>query len=421
MKKIIINQKVLANLFLGFSSGLPLVLIGQTLQAWFTVAGADLAVIGMLSLVGQPYVYKFVWAPIMDRVLPPFLGRRRGWIALMQLFLIVALFAMAFMNPVESPWLLACLALSVAFFSASQDIAIDAYRADLLNETERGIGAAMATIGYRVAMLVAGGVALALADKMGWRFTYLVMAGLMLLGLLVTLKAPTPKDYYRPHSLLAAVLDPLKNFLSRPAAWLLVLFMILYNLGNAFILSLNTAFLLRGLEFSLTEVGLWYKTVGLLATLLGSLIGGIALTRYSLFRCLLVFGILQASANLGYMLLAVVGKNYPLMVGSIFIENFCAGLAMVAFVALLMSWCDKRYTATQYALFSALGAVGRVYVGPLAGALVNYLSWPQFFFCGFILALPAIFLLLLIKKHIISPQSLQASPLVMDDTGEVCV
>jgi PAT family beta-lactamase induction signal transducer AmpG len=304
------------------------------------------------------------------------------------------------MNPAKSPCLLAVLALCIAFFSASQDVAIDAYRADLLNTQERGIGAAMSTVGYRVAMLVAGGVALALADQMGWCFTYLLMAGFMLFGLLVTLKAPVLKDNNRPSSLLEAVIDPLKNFLSRPAAWFLVLFIMLYNFGSAFTLSLSTAFLLRGLGFSLTDVGLLYKTAGVLATLLGSLLGGILLARFTLFSSLLGFGILQAIANLSFMLLAIVGKNYTLMMSSVFIENFCSGLAMVAFVALLMSLCDKRYTATQYALFSALAAVGRVYVGSLAGVIINYLNWPQFFLCSFLLGLPGIFLLLLIKQHI---------------------
>lgn len=413
-------NKVLANLFLGFSSGLPLLLIGSTLQAWFTVSGASLAVIALLSLVGQPYVYKFLWAPILDCVTPPFLGRRRGWIAIMQFFLFLCLLLIAWMNPTQSPGWVAVLALVIAFFSASQDVAIDAYRADLLNAKERGMGAAMTNIGYRVAMLVAGGIALALAEQIGWRFTYLLMAGLMLLGLWVTFKVPAPKDDYKPSSLLAAVVEPLKNFLSRPAAGWLVLFIIFYHLSSSFNLSLSTAFLLRGLEFSLAEVGLFYKTIGLIAVLGGSFLGGILLPRFNLYRSLLGFGLLQGFASLSYMGLAMIGKNYPLAMLSVFMDNFFTGLAQVAFIVFLMSLCDKRYTATQYALFSAIAAVGRVYVGPLAAVLIDHLNWVGFFFCSFLLAFPGIFLLMFIKKHIIVQQSAETDQCIVEEEQEAC-
>lgn len=400
-------NKMLTNLCLGFSSGLPLLLIGSTLQAWFTVSGASLSSIALLSLVGQPYVYKFLWAPVLDCVTPPFLGRRRSWIAIMQFFLLLCLGSLAWMNPAQSPGWVAGLALIIAFFSASQDVAIDAYRADLLNARERGMGAAMTSIGYRVAMLVAGGIALALAEQIGWRFTYLLMAGLMLLGLWVAFKVPALPDNDQPYSLLAAIVDPLKNFLSRPKAGCLMLFMIFYHLSSSFNLSLSTAFLLRGLEFSLAEVGLFYKTMGLVAVLGGSLLGGILLPRFNLYLSLLGFGLLQGFTSLSYMGLAIMGKNYPLAMLSVFIDNFFTGLAQVAFIAFLMGLCDKRYTATQYALFSAIAAVGRVYVGPFAALLIDYLNWVGFFFCSFLLAFPGIFLLMFIKKYIVEDEQTQ--------------
>lgn len=395
------NPRIICILFLGFSSGLPLALTGATLQAWYTVAGVNIVTIGILSLVGQPYVFKFLWAPFMDRFRLPWLGRRRGWMISMQGLLVIGIAIMAFMHPSSSPLGLAIVALFVAFASASQDISLDAYRTDLLKPNERGLGASMNTAGYRVAMLVSGGLALVLASEIGWRSTYLIMAGLMALEMFVTYLSPNIEQLAKaPLSLREAVIDPFKEFLNRKSAIMILVFIVVYKLGDAFALSLSTTFLIRGVHFSLIDVGAIYKVVGLLATLLGVFVGGVLMLRMGLYRALMLFGILQAVSNFMFMVLAIVGKNYALMVATIGIESLCGGLATVAFVAFLMALCDHRFTATQFALLSALSAVGRVFVGPVAGVMVEHIGWAQFYFWSFIVALPGLVILRWLKSRV---------------------
>ncbi|MHB8472931.1 MAG: AmpG family muropeptide MFS transporter [Gammaproteobacteria bacterium] len=395
------NRRIAATLLLGFSSGLPLALVGGTLQAWFTVSGVDIVTIGFLGLVGQPYVYKFLWAPFMDRFVPPLLGRRRGWLLLTQIAVSVAIAAMALFNPAITPGALSALALVVAFLSASQDIAVDAYRTDVLQPRERGLGAAVSVGGYRMAMIVSGGLALILADHIGWSAMYLLMAASMAIGVLGTLLGPEPEIAPSvPSSLAQAVLKPWQEFMARRAALALLLLIVLYKLGDAFAGSLTLAFLLRGAGFTLTEIGAVYKTVSLVATLVGAVFGGSLLASLGLYRALLLFGVLQALSNLGFMWLALSGKSMVLMVSAVAFENFAGGMGTAAFVALLMALCDHRYTATQYALLSALSAIGRVFVGPAAGYLVTWLGWPDFFAATFATALPGLGLLWLLRVNI---------------------
>jgi PAT family beta-lactamase induction signal transducer AmpG len=362
------SRKIFLLLLLGFASGLPLALTGATLQAWLAVEGVDIKTIGWFALVGQPYVYKFFWAPFMDRYSLPFLGRRRGWLAVTQISLLLFIAWMGTISPRESPWLLAGVALLVAFLSASQDIVFDAYRADILGPDERGPGAAVSVFGYRVAMLVSGGLALILVDNwISWQAAYFLMALLMLIGLAAVWLADEPfVQGQAPTTLSAAVREPLAEYFARHGAWLMLVLIILYKLGDAFAGTLTTAFLLRGAGFSLTEVGLVNKWLGTIATILGALIGGALMIRLRLYRALLLFGVLQALTNLGFMLLAAAGKNYALLIIVIAAENLCGGMGTIAFVALLMALCDRRFSATQYALLSALASLGRVYVGPAA-------------------------------------------------------
>lgn len=259
-------------LLLGFASGLPLALTSGTLQAWMTVAGVDLKTIGFFSLVGQAYVFKFLWSPLMDRYTPPLLGRRRGWLLLSQVLLLIAIFSMGLLNPERHLWWLAALAVMVAFCSASQDIVFDAYKTDLLSAEERGAGAAISVFGYRLAMLVSGGLALWLADRyLGWQATYWLMAALMLIGIAATLMAPEPQaDVPPPRTLEQAVLAPLRDFFLRDNAWLILLLIVMYKMGDAFAGSLSTTFLIRGVGFDAGEVGLVNKTLGLLATIVGA-------------------------------------------------------------------------------------------------------------------------------------------------------
>lgn len=386
---------------LGFASGLPLALTAGTLQAWLTVAGVDLRTIGIFALVGLPYTLKFLWAPLMDRFVPPWLGRRRGWMIAMQLGLIAGIAAMAATDPARMPWMLAILALLVAATSASQDIVFDAYRTDVLKPQERGFGAAVSVTGYRIAMLTSGAVALILSEYIGWHSTYFLIAGLMCTGVGATLLSPEPvSPVTAPRSLEEAVWGPIREFFSRSPAVGLLLLIVLYKIGDAFAGSLTTAFLIRGMGFSPAEVGLVNKGMGMVATIVGALVGGAVMAKMGLFRSLLMFGLLQAVSNLSFMLLAWVGKSYPAMVSAVAFENLSGGMGTAAFVALMMSLCDHRYTATQYALLSALAASGRVFVGPPSGYLVESVGWVLFFFVTFLAALPGLWLLWRLRNDV---------------------
>jgi PAT family beta-lactamase induction signal transducer AmpG len=403
LRQRLANRRIAVMLPLGFASGLPLALTAGTLQAWLTVTGVDLKTIGLFTLVGLPYTLKFLWSPVMDRFAPPWLGRRRGWMVSAQAALLAGIIAMAVTGP-EAPWSLAALALLVAFVSASQDIAFDAYRADLLQATERGFGAAVSVTGYRIGMLAAGAVALILAERIGWRETYLLMAGLMGLGLIATLLGPDPPaPVQSPRSLADAIRLPLREFFTRRRAVELLLVVVLYKIGDALAGALTTAFLIRGLGFSPTEVGVVNKGMGLAATIVGALVGGALMARWGLIRSLLGFGALQALSNLSFMLLAWSGKSYALMVGAVAIENLSGGMGTAAFVALMMSLCDHRYTATQFALLSALAAVGRVAVGPPSGYLVEQLGWGNFFLVSTAAALPGLWLLRRLRETLGEP------------------
>lgn len=385
---------------LGFSSGLPLALSGSTLQAWFTQAGVSLKAIGILTLLGLPYLCKPIWAPLFDRYQLPWLGRRRGWLFLIQLMCATVLVAMAHGSPQHRVMWLAVSALLLSFSSASQDIVFDAYRTDLLAVDERSMGAACNTWGYRVAMFVSGGLAWVLADRVGWALTYYTMAALMLVCAAVTWFSPDPKDDERaPKTLLDAVILPFKQFLSQRWAWWILLFIVLYKIGDAFLLSLTSAFLLRGMHFTMTQIGLVYKSVGMVATLLGVLIAGVYQPRLGMYKALWVFGILQGVSNLAFMVLWLLGPHIWMLGGAIFIESFCGGLGSAVFVAFLMTLCDHRYSATQFALFSALAASGRVLIGPVAAAVADTQGWMVFFIWSFVISFPCLGVLWWMRRH----------------------
>ena len=387
----------------GFSSGLPLALVGSMLQTWFKTSGLDIVSIGFLSLAGQPYTYKFLWAPLLDRFSSPlvnFLDRRRGWILTAQVLIILTIIIMAALDPTVNPLLLGFLGLILGFISATQDIAIDAYRVEALTADERGLGSALAVEGYRVAMILSGGVGFVLADYFGWQITYLIMAGFMLIGVLASFIAqPTASATLTSGNIQQLIWQPLKQFLKKEkAVWLLAL-IILYKLGDAFSHALTTSFLID-LDFSLTAIGTINKGVGLSATLVGIMCAGIFMTRIDLFKSILFFGCLQGATNLLYMLLAAVGKNYFLAISVFFLENLCSGMGNAALVALIMGLCHKEHSAAHFALMSSLTAVGRVYVGPVSGILVKMFGWQIFYCCTAILALPGIFLILFLKPQI---------------------
>ena len=394
--------RILSIGLLGFASGLPLALSGPALQAWFTTAGMSLRDIGWITLIGQAYVFKFLWAPLLDRLPLPFLGRRRGWILLMQLLCGVALISMSFYTPQGAAATLAFLGVLLAFASATQDIAYDAHRTDLLPPAERGWGTAAAQGGYRAAMLVSGALSLILADHLGWAWVYRLMGALMLAAILVTVTSPEAPDEQPTRSFAEAVVQPFMDFFGRygvlALAWLAL--MVLYKLCDAFALSLSTTFLLRVPQFTLTQLGAINKTLGLAAGLLGALAGGWVVTRMRLFPALLVLGVLQALVNLGYIWLVHSGPNLLALAIVVGAENFFSGLGSTAFVVLVTALCNVRYSATQYALLSSLSAVGRVFLGPLAAWLVSQVGWSNFFAITALSALPGLLLVLVLRRAI---------------------
>ncbi|WP_028448342.1 MULTISPECIES: AmpG family muropeptide MFS transporter [Chitinibacter] len=396
------NRRIAAAMFLGFASGLPLALTGSTLQAWLSDAGLDLKTIGWFTLVGQPYTWKFLWAPLIDRFPLPLLGRRRGWMLLTQLALAGAIATMGGLDPQTHLATFAVLAVLVAFFSATQDVVIDAYRTETLQQTERGAGAAVGVFGYRMAMLTSGALALILADGiLSWQHTYWAMAAIMAGMALVTLLAPEPTGLPRPpQSLREAVLEPLHEFFTRRGALWLLLLVVGYKLGDAFAGSLSTKFLLD-MGYVKSQIGSANKVFGMIATIVGGFAGAVLMLRWGLYRALLVFGVLQALTNLGYWIIALHGApDLLLLYAAIGGENLAGGMGTTAAVALLMSLCNPRFTATQFALLSALAAFGRVYVGPASGYLVLALGWAHFFVFSALVAIPGLLLVVYLRQTI---------------------
>ena len=393
--KVFGSRKMAALTLIGFSSGLPLYLTSRTLQAWMTVEQVDLGAIGLFSLVGLPYSLKFIWSPLLDRFALPILGRRRGWLITLQIGLLIAIALMAWQQPKQALQLLAVNAVAIAFLSASQDIAADAYRTDVLEELELGAGAAVYVLGYRVALLFTGSLALILADSLPWSSVYLLMSFGMGIGIIATLFAPEPKETSPPESLAAAVILPFGEFFHRQGvlqAILILLFIVLYKLGDSFVNNMSTPFLLQT-GFTQTDIGAIQGGMGLIATIVGTLAGGAILSKIGLNRSLWLFGALQAVSNLSYYILANVGKNYSALVLTINIENFCGGLGTAAFVAFLMNMCNQRFSATQYALLSSFMAVSRDILVAPAGTLAKITDWPLFFIISMVAAIPGLLLL----------------------------
>ncbi|NLY64328.1 MAG: MFS transporter [Alcaligenaceae bacterium] len=392
-----LSRRVYPLLLLGVASGLPLALTGGTLQAWATVENISLKEIGFLTLVGAAYTFKFLWAPFLDRFVPPFMGRRRGWMAVSQIALGLAICAMGLISPSQNLLLLAMLATLVAFLSATQDIAFDAYSTEVLRQEERAAGAAIRTLGYRIGMIVSGGLALVLASVwLGWGNMYLLMGMLMFGFAILTWLAPEPDSMtvQPPRTIYDAFTVPFREFFSRPEAWSILALIVLYKLGDAFAGALSTTFLIRGAGFAPEVVGTVNKILAVIATIVGALVGGSIMSKLGLYRSLMFFGLMQAVSNLAYWLVAVTPQSVPVMALAVGFENLCGGLGTAAFVALLMALCHQQFTATQFALLSALSSVGRVFLaGPLTPPLVESFGWPGFFIFTVFIAMPGLLLL----------------------------
>lgn len=397
--RLFCNRRMLTVLLLGFSSGVPLALTGGTLQAWMATEKVDLTVIGIFSLVALPYTLKFLWAPLMDEFTPRFLGRRRGWILITQLALILAISSMSFFSPAQTPATLAALAFLVAFASASQDIVVDAFRTELLVPAEFGAGAAMTNLGYRVAMLFSGAIAFIMADHLPWHTVYLIMAASVGVGVLTTLfLAPEPKldpktkKSLRTHHWKTAILEPFLEFFRRPGVADLVLFIIIYKLDVVVATFLMTPFMME-LGFTKTDIGTVTKGFGLVATIIGTFAGGALLNRIGLHKALVSFGILQAVSGICFFILAKVGHHYPMMVTTIAVENFCSGMGNAAYAAFLMSLCNPRFTATQFALLTSLMALTRTLAGVPTGWMAKSLGWEAYFLISIFMGIPGLLLL----------------------------
>lgn len=391
--KVFTNFRMFMVLLLGFSSGLPLALTSGTMQAWLTDSKVDITTIGLFALVGLPYSLKMLWSPLVDRYSLFGMGRRRGWLIFSQIGLVASIIVMSLMSPTYSIQTFAIAALFVAFFSSTQDIVIDAYRVEILDEDELGAGAGIYIMGYRIAMLVSGGVALALADKMSWESVYIIMAISMAVGLLATVFGPEPKvKEEMPQSLAEAYYRPLVEYFKRSGAIEMLIFILIYKVDVAFAMALTTNFMMS-LGFTKTDVAAVLKGAGLFATIGGTLVGGAFMTRYGIKKSLWTFGIIQAVSGFTFYLLAHVGKNYPLMVASITIENFCSGLATAAFTAFMMRIVDKRFTAAQYALLTSFMALTRTMVQTPSGYVKEAFGWEWYFIISVIISIPGLLLL----------------------------
>ncbi len=400
---VYLNRKMLLMLVLGFASGMPLALTGSTLSAWMVSQNVDIKTIGIFSLVGIPYAFKFLWSPLMDRFVPPFLGRRRGWMLITQLILIISIASMGFFNPASEPLMIAALAVAVAFFSSSQDIVLDAYRTEYLNPEERGAGSGVWIMGYRIAILVSGAVALILSDHISWRYVYIIMSLFLAVGCIATFLAPEPlktndgaaKIIPTP-TISEAVILPFVDFFRRPGAVEIILFVILYKIGDVAAAQMTTPYILSHIGFSKTELGTIYKGFGMAATIVGSLVGGAIMTRWSLKLSLFWFGLLQGISTISFTVLEFTGRKLWALSVVIAIENFTGGMGTAAYTALLMGLCNKNFTATQFALLSSLMAVSRYVTGAPTGYLVVGVGWLSFFTICTLLAIPA---LLLLKRY----------------------
>lgn len=395
-KTTLLNRRMLICIFTGFSSGLPLYILFSLIPAWLRSGQVDLKAIGLFSLIQLPFTWKFLWAPFFDRFVPP-LGRRRGWLLLTQICLLFSIPAFGLFHPATDLWTIAYLATVVAFFSASQDIVLDAYRRELLPEAEFGLGNAVHVNAYKIAGLVPGSLSLILADHMPWNAVFAITALFMLPGLAMTLLVSEPQlSRGLPKTLREAVVEPFHEFTSRhgwQSAALVLAFIFFYKLGDSMATALATPFYLD-MGFTKTEIGLVAKNAGLWPSVIGGLLGGVWMVRLGINRSLWIFGAVQMLAILGFAWLANVGHSLFWLAVVIGVEAFGVGLGTAAFVAFIAHTTHPLYTATQFALFTSLAAVPRTFANAATGWLVEWMGWSLFFLFCFVIAIPGMLLLL---------------------------
>jgi PAT family beta-lactamase induction signal transducer AmpG len=405
---LLASPKMLAILALGAASGFPNQLTENALQAWLKDSGLSNTAIGAMTYVALPYLLKPLWAPLIDRYPLPFLGRRRGWMLATQLALAVALALLALQNPAAALAPLTACAFLIVFFSATQDIAIDAWRTDVSLPSERGPAAAANNLGYRFAAYAAAAFALVVADHFSWRAAYLMLAASMLAFCVASWRAPEP--HYRhapPRTLRESLVAPLKELLENPSAAILIAVVMFFKIGDAFANKLFTPFMMD-VGFSKTEIGLIVKALFTASAIGGSILGGVLMVRLGLVRSMLGFGVLAAASNLLYCLLAAAGKSYPLMVVAVVVEHIAGAMGNIALVALIMALCDVRYSAFQYALLSAIALLPRYSLGYPAGWIADHGGWYVYYVTSFVIALPGLAMVWLTRSRIHALEQLRA-------------
>ena len=400
------EKKIIISMIMGFVAGLPLLLTITLLQAWLTDVNVSKSTIGLFALIGLPYSLKFLWAPIFDRYVISPLGRRRGWLLFVQVLLIISIFLLGQSNPEINLYNVAVLSLSVTFFSASQDIIIDAYRRESLLEREQTIGASAYVLGYRFGALAAGAGGLILADIYSYSFVYTLMSLIMLLGVVTTFFANEPKITAQPTTLKESIIEPFKEFFNRYQVeknniqkyvpYLILLFVLFYKVGDTMAHSLSTNFYLE-IGFSKTEIGTVVKFFGLGATLIGAFIGGVLSLKIGLYKSLIYFGVFQLIATLGFAVLFYTGDNIIMLIGVITLENLAAGMGYTAYLAFIANMTSKQFTATQFALMTALMSLPRTFLSGTSGFLVEMLDWDIYFIFCSLIAIPALLILKKIK------------------------
>lgn len=392
--KVICSRRMIVALIMGYGCGLPLLLTMGVLQTWMKEEGIDLTLIGLINLVQIPYIWKFIWAPIMDRYTLPFLGRRRGWLLVAQIALIGSITALGFSDPRNHFWMMVLMAMLVAFFSATQDIVVDAYRREDLSDKELGLGSSLYIFGYRLGTMLAAGGGLIMADHMSWSMVYLVMGACMLVGVMTTLITPEPAIAAgTPKTLKDAVIEPFVEYFKRNGALWMLAFILLYKIGDNMASAITAPFYLD-IGFTKTEIGTVVKIFGIWAIIAGALIGGSLMVRLGINRSLWIFGFLQAISTACFAVLARIGHSIAALSAVIAFENLSSGMGTAAFVAFMASITNKRFTATQYALLTSLMAFPRVLASAPTGFLAKNLGWESFFIACTLIAIPGMLLLL---------------------------
>ena len=391
----LLTKKMLICVFTGFTSGLPLFILISLLPAWLSTSGIDLKTIGLFALIQFPFTWKFIWAPLFDRFTFG-MGRRRGWLIIFQLLLLITICTFGFVDAQSQLSVIVIISTIIAFFSASQDVVIDAYRRELLSDSELGIGNAIHVNAYKISSLIPGSLSLILADFFDWQYVFLVTGLFMLPGIIMTLLIKEPLlRYGAPKTLKEAVIEPFKEFKNRKGikgAFLILLFIFLYKIGDSMATALATPFYLD-LGFSMTEIGVIAKNAGLWPGIIGGLAGGVWIIKLGINRALWVFGFMQMFATLSFAWLALSGDNNLILAITVGLEFFAAGLGTTAFIAYIAKTTHPKYTATQFALFTSLAAVPRTFTNASTGYLVEFFGWYHFFIFCFLIAIPGMLLL----------------------------